>query len=163
MIDQHVAFAIIRSSRREDRAMLRSNPSARSVAEARPGAALQLRLPPSQPKPCFSPYAINLNPRSPNNTPLYWVAVGHMSRSPGLSSVLSFFPGADAPGYMLSSLRDDQTVQLQNLRAGLRCADPTLKLKHSAARTHVIPQPGQLRAGWCRREPLQMQPWPAAP
>ncbi len=90
MIDQHVAFAIIRSSRREDRAMLRSGhrpkvgPSARSVAEARPGVALQLRLPPSQPKPCFSPYAINLNPRSPNNTPLYRVAIGHMSRSSGL-------------------------------------------------------------------------------
>ncbi len=35
---------------------------------------------------------------------------------PGLSSVLSSFPGANAPGFMLSSLRDYQTAQLQNLR-----------------------------------------------
>ncbi len=139
MIDQHVAFAIIRSSRREDRAMLRSNPSARSVAEARPGVALQLRLPPSQPKPCFSPNAINLNPRSPNNTPLYRVAVGHMSRSPGLSSVLSLIPGANAPGFMLSSLRDYQTAQLQNLRFGLLFQPRTLILnldKSRAFRSH---------------------------
>ena len=89
MIDSNPKRVTIELTRREDRAMLRSNPSARSDAEAWRGVSLTKRLPPaSSPPSCFGPNAINLNPRCPANIPHYWLAVGHMSRFSGLGGLM---------------------------------------------------------------------------
>ena len=64
--------------------MLRSNPSARPGAEAWWGVSRHGTRPPAlQPTSCFGSNAINLNPRYTAKTPLYWLAVRHMSGSSG--------------------------------------------------------------------------------
>ena len=86
MLDCLFPMATIKSTRREDRAMLRSNPSARAGAEAWWGVSRHGTRPPAlQPTSCFGSNAINLNPRYRAKTPLYWLAVRHMSGSPRLT------------------------------------------------------------------------------
>src|SRR5271157_3602141 len=74
-------------SRREDRALLRSNPSAWPAAETWPGVSFPGRLPTCIPLPCFGQNAINLRARgaAPSTTlfPVPIGAVRHMSGSAG--------------------------------------------------------------------------------
>ena len=74
-------------SRREDRALLRSNPSARPAAETWPGAS-PTRGSRHAPLPCFGRDAINLRaPGAAPSTTLFPISTGavrHMSGSSGL-------------------------------------------------------------------------------
>ncbi len=82
MIDNGLQTATIQRAGREDRAILRRNPSARPGAEAWWGVSRHGTRPPAlQPTPCFGVSAINLNPRYSAKTPLHWLAVRHMSTS----------------------------------------------------------------------------------
>ena len=83
MVDYFQQQMTITETRREDRAMLRSNPSARPGAEAWMGVSLNRRLPPAFYRPCFGANAINLNGFVPTKTLLHWGAVGHMSSNAG--------------------------------------------------------------------------------
>ena len=87
MLDASSPGPIIHIGRREDRALLRSNPSARPAAETWPGAVLQGRLPPCFQTPCFGLNAINLRDWAPAQArfflPPLTGAVRHMSGSSG--------------------------------------------------------------------------------
>ncbi len=86
MLDYLSLMTTIKRSRREDRAMLRSNPSGRPGTKhfreslVNRGSHQLLAT-----TPCFGPNAINLNPFHTQIIPFYWVSVGHISRSPGLT------------------------------------------------------------------------------
>lgn len=100
MIDKGLQTATIQRAGREDRAILRRNPSARPGAQAWWGVSRHGTRPPAlQPTPCFGVNAINLNPRYSAKTPPHWLAVRHMSTSSWLS-------GAENDGYhLLDNLR----------------------------------------------------------
>lgn len=92
MIDKGLQTATIQRAGREDRAILRRNPSARPGAEAWWGVSRHGTRPPAlQPTPCFGVNAINLNPRYSAKTPPHWLAVRHMSTS-------SWLPDAETTG-----------------------------------------------------------------
>lgn len=100
MIDKGLQTATIQRAGREDRAILRRNPSARPGAEAWWGVSRHGTRPPAlQPTPCFGVNAINLNPRYSAKTPPHWLAVRHMSTSSWLPNAGGFQDFAEAdPG-----------------------------------------------------------------